>query len=130
MTPANILIIEDHPVNRELFSQVLEASGYGVLQAENATIGIAMARAELPALILMDMSLPGMNGFDATRRLKHDPLTTAIPIIAVTAHAFAKDRAAALSAGCISFMSKPIDIIFMIAEIRRILEATVENIVP
>jgi len=114
-------------VNRELLTQLLEVSGYDVLQAENAAVGIELARTSRPSLILMDMSLPGMNGFDATRQLKDDVTTAAIPIIAVTAYAFAKDRSAAFAAGCIGFISKPIEIMSMVAEIKRTLEIAAEN---
>jgi CheY-like chemotaxis protein len=120
-----ILVIEDHAVNRELLSSLFEAHGYTVLQAATAAAGIDLARSTSPCLILMDISLPEMSGLDATRMLKADPATAAIPVVAVTAHAFSKDRAAAFAAGCCAFICKPIDTRTLIAEIRRIIAAVV-----
>ncbi|MBA2480695.1 MAG: response regulator [Planctomycetes bacterium] len=119
--PHPILVIEDNAANRELLSSLLEAHGYGVIQATTAQSGIDLARSAAPQLILMDLSLPGMSGLEATRQLKSDPGTTHVPVIAVSAHAFDKDRAAAMAAGCCGFITKPIDTRRMIVEIAGIL---------
>jgi CheY-like chemotaxis protein len=104
-----VLIVEDTPLNMELVADVFTGAGYTVLQAENAEQGIAMAKAESPAIILMDVSLPGMDGLMATRALKGDPGTRHIPVIALTAHAMQGDRERTLAAGCDSYITKPID---------------------
>jgi two-component system, cell cycle response regulator len=104
-----ILVIEDNPVNRELVTDVLEASRFRVTQARTAEEGLRLARELLPDLILMDISLPGMDGLAATRALKADPATSRLPVIALTAHAMRGDEAIALQAGCDGYLSKPID---------------------
>jgi len=105
-----ILVIENNPINMQLMADLLELMGYGIHQAETAPVGIALARAETPKLILMDIGLPGMDGLEATRILKQDPATKDIPIIAVTAHAMKGDRERALASGCDEYITKPIDI--------------------
>ena len=105
-----ILIIEDNPMNTKLVRDLLHANGYSTLAAQDATTGLQMARLEKPSLILMDIDLPGMNGLDATRVLKSDPVTAGIPILALTAYAMKGDEKKALDAGCDAYMSKPIDI--------------------
>jgi two-component system cell cycle response regulator DivK len=122
MTTLPILVVEDHAVNRELLSSLLEAHGYIVIQAATAAVAIDLARSAQPCLILMDKALPGMDGLEATRLLKAEPLTERIPVVIVSAHAFSKDRSAAIAAGCRSFISKPIDTRALIAEVRRILD--------
>jgi two-component system cell cycle response regulator DivK len=107
---ARILIIEDHPTNMILATDVLTAAGYQVLQAIDAESGMAVARAEHPSLILMDVSLPGTDGLSATRALRADPATSAIPIVALTAHAMKGDREKALAAGCVGYLTKPISV--------------------
>lgn len=104
-----ILVIEDNCVNRELVTDVLEASRFRVTQAQTAEEGIRLARELLPDLILMDISLPGMDGLAATRILKADPATAHLPVIALTAHVMRGDEAIALEAGCDGYLSKPID---------------------
>lgn len=122
MSAKPILIIEDHEANRDLLASLLEAGGYAVLQAGAALAGIELARQAGPCLILMDMSLPGMSGLDATRLLKADPLTATIPIMAVTAHAFSTDRSSAFEAGCCAHITKPIDTRTLISEIEKVLD--------
>jgi two-component system cell cycle response regulator DivK len=117
-----ILVIEDHPVNLELILNLLEVYDYQAVHAVTALAGIELARSVAPALILMDLSLPGVNGFEAIRKLKADAQTTGIPIIAVTAHALATHRKAALDLGCCAFVTKPIDPRGLMLEIKRILE--------
>jgi len=109
MTGEKILVIEDNPVNMELTADILGAAGYVVLQAENAERGIALARVERPALILMDVRLPGMDGLRATEILKREAETQAIPVVALTAHAMKGDEDKALAAGCAGYITKPID---------------------
>ena len=104
-----ILVVEDNPVNRELTADILGAAGYTVLQAENAERGIALARVERPALILMDVRLPGMDGLSATEILKEETETREIPVVALTAHAMKGDEEKALAAGCEGYITKPID---------------------
>lgn len=104
-----ILIVEDNLVNMELATDLLEANDFKVLQAHTAEEGLRVAREVLPDLILMDLSLPGMDGLAATRALKADPATQHIRIIALTAHAMRGDERNALNAGCDGYLSKPID---------------------
>ena len=95
-----ILLVEDNEMNRDMLSRRLQRRGYEVVTAVDGETGLAMTRREAPALVLMDMSLPGVDGWEATRQLKADPATRAIPIVALTAHAMAGDREQALAAGC------------------------------
>jgi CheY-like chemotaxis protein len=109
MAGQKILIVEDNLMNIELATDLLEASGYVVIQAGMAEEGIGLARAELPDLILMDISLPGMDGLEATAVLKQDPATKGINVVAMTAHAMKGDEEKALAAGCSGYITKPID---------------------
>ena len=110
MVDAKILIIEDNEANMLLATSVLQASGYTVFQARTAEDGIALAKEKSPCLILMDISLPGMDGLTATGILKTDPLTREIPVVALTAHAMKGDKQKALAAGCVGYVTKPIRI--------------------
>lgn len=109
MAGQKILIVEDNPMNMELVTDLLEASRYVVIQAGAAEEGVELARDESPDLILMDISLPGMDGLQATGVLKHDPKTKDIPVITMTAHAMKGDEEKALAAGCAGYITKPID---------------------
>lgn len=104
-----ILVVEDNPDNRILITDVLSSMDYEVLVAVDGEEGLAMAQAEVPDLILMDLSLPGMDGWSLTRQLKQDAALARIPIIALTAHAMVGDREEALRAGCDDYVSKPVD---------------------
>jgi two-component system cell cycle response regulator DivK len=106
---AKILLVEDNEMNRDMLSRRLMRKGYAVIIALDGEEGVAKAQSEAPDLILMDMSLPVLDGWEATRRLKAGPETHAIPIIALTAHAMAGDREQALAAGCDDYDSKPIE---------------------
>src|SRR6185295_12803245 len=106
---AKILLVEDNEMNRDMLSRRLERKGYQIVVAVDGAQGVAMAQSEAPDLILMDMSLPVMDGWEATRRLKAAPETRAIPVIALTAHAMSGDREKALAAGCDDFDTKPVD---------------------
>jgi CheY-like chemotaxis protein len=118
---ATILLVEDNEMNRDMLSRRLARRGYEVAVAVDGEQGLAMARAGAPALILMDMSLPGMDGWEATRRLKAMPETQAIPVIALTAHAMAGDREKAMAAGCDDFDTKPVDLDRLLGKIQALL---------
>jgi CheY-like chemotaxis protein len=120
---AKILLVEDNEMNRDMLSRRLQRRGYAVVTAVDGESGLAMTRTEAPALILMDMSLPGVDGWEATRQLKADPATRAIPVIALTAHAMAGDREKALGAGCDDFDIKPIDLERLLAKIEALLRS-------
>jgi two-component system cell cycle response regulator DivK len=105
-----ILIVEDNEKNRKLVRDVLQFKGYRTLDAETAEIGLALARESQPALILMDIQLPGMSGIDALGHLRADVATRHIPVIAVTASAMTHDRQKILAAGFDAYQSKPIDV--------------------
>ena len=105
-----ILIVEDNEKNRKLVRDVLQFKGYRTLEAETAEIGLSLARESRPALILMDIQLPGMNGIDALGHLRADPATRDIPVMAVTASAMTQDRQKILAAGFDAYQSKPIDV--------------------
>jgi two-component system cell cycle response regulator DivK len=119
---ATVLVVEDNPVNMRLAHDILEALGYGVLQATDAEAGIALARDQRPDLILMDVSLPGMDGLAATSTLKQDPLTSAIPVVALTAHAMRGDAELASSAGADGYLTKPIDLRAFRETVARLIE--------
>ena len=116
-----ILLVEDNEMNRDMLSRRLRRRGYEVLTAVDGESGLALIKSETPALVLMDMSLPGIDGWAATRRLKADPATRAIPVIALTAHAMAGDREQALTAGCNDFDIKPIDLDRLLGKIEALL---------
>jgi CheY-like chemotaxis protein len=118
---ARILLVEDNEMNRDMLSRRLQRRGHEVLTAVDGESGLAMTRSEAPALVLMDMSLPGIDGWEATRQLKADPVTRAIPVIALTAHAMAGDRDKALAAGCDDFDTKPIDLERLLGKIAALL---------
>ena len=118
---AKILVVEDNEMNRDMLSRRLMRKGYEVIIALDGEEGVAKAQAEAPDLILMDMSLPVLDGWEATRRLKAAPETHAIPIIALTAHAMAGDREQALAAGCDDYDSKPIEFQQLLGKIEALL---------
>ena len=116
-----ILLVEDNEMNRDMLSRRLLKRGYEVSIAVDGERGLDMARSESPALILMDMSLPGLDGWEVSRRLKADAQTKDIGIIAITAHAMAGDREKALAAGCDDFDTKPIEFTRLLAKIEALL---------
>jgi len=116
-----LLLVEDNEMNRDMLSRRLVKRGYDVVLAIDGEQGVAMARSEAPALILMDMSLPGMDGWEATRRLKAAAETRTIPVIALTAHAMAGDREKAIAAGCDDFDTKPVDLARLLEKIEALL---------
>jgi CheY-like chemotaxis protein len=118
---ARILLIEDNELNQDVLSRRLQRKGYQVLIAVDGLQGIALARAVRPDLILMDLRLPGIDGWQATRQLKAAPETCATPIIALTAHAIAGDREKALAAGCDDYEAKPVDFPRLLTKIETLL---------
>jgi CheY-like chemotaxis protein len=116
-----ILLVEDNEMNRDMLSRRLERRGYEVLVAVDGQSGVEMAQAESPDLILMDMSLPVLDGWEATRRLKSDPVTRGIPVVALTAHAMAGDHAKAMDAGCDDYDTKPIELPRLLGKITTLL---------
>ena len=118
---ATILLVEDDEMNRDMLSRRLEFLHYRVLLAVDGLEAVAVARAELPDLILMDMSLPELDGWEATRRLKADDATRSIPVIALTAHAMVSDRNNALRAGCDDYDTKPVDLERLLGKMKVLL---------
>lgn len=118
---AKILLVEDNEMNRDMLSRRLGRRGYHVVVAADGEQGIRLAKAEVPDLILMDMSLPVLDGWEATRQLKAAPETQCIPIIALTAHAMAGDREKALDAGCNDYDTKPIEFPRLLEKIQAFL---------
>ena len=116
-----ILIVEDNDMNWDMLSRRLERRGYAVVRAVDGTESLTLARSESPDLVLMDMSLPVMDGWEATRLLKADATTRTIPVIALTAHAMADDRKKVLDAGCDDYETKPIELPRLLAKIDALL---------
>ena len=123
MTPADlILIVEDNEPSRMLVRDLLQATGYRTAEAGTAEDGIRLAKASRPALILMDIHLPGMNGIEALRRLRGDPATQRIPVMAVTASAMTHDRPLILAAGFDGYQTKPISVRELLEAVRVLLD--------
>jgi two-component system cell cycle response regulator DivK len=116
-----ILVVEDNEMNRDMLSRRLQRREYEVLLAPDGRQGIAMAQSENPDLILLDLSLPEIDGWEATRCLKADPATRHIPVIALTAHAMAWDREKAFEAGCDDYDTKPVDFQRLLGKIESLL---------
>ena len=116
-----ILLVEDNEMNRDMLSRRLQRRGYEVLIALDGQMGIAMAQAHAPDLILMDMSLPVMDGWEATRALKANDATRHIPVIALTAHAMSTDRDKAIEAGCDDYDTKPIELTRLLAKMEALI---------
>lgn len=127
---AKLLIIDDTENNRILLSRRLKPRGHEILLAEDAEQGIALAKEHLPQLIFMDVGLPGMDGWEATRALKGDPATAAIAIIALTAHAMSGDRDKAMEAGCDEYESKPIDFPALFSKVDALLAGRASGASP
>ena len=119
-----ILLVEDNDLNSDMLSRRLARRGYDVLLANDGAKGVAAAKENRPDLILMDISLPVTDGWEATRQLKTDPETRPIPVIALTAHAMATDRAKAAEVGCNDYDTKPIDLPRLLEKIERLLQAS------
>ena len=118
---ARILLVEDNEMNRDMLSRRLERRGYEVIVAVDGEEGVARAKADAPDIVLMDLSLPGIDGWEATRQLKAADETRSIPVLALTAHAMAGDREKALAAGCDDFDTKPVDLPRLVDKIDALL---------
>jgi two-component system, cell cycle response regulator DivK len=118
---AKILLVEDNEMNQDMLTRRLERRGYKIVLATDGAQGVALATSETPDLILMDMSLPVLDGWDATRQIKADPATAAIPVIALTAHAMSGDRERALQAGCDDYDTKPIELPRLLGKIEALI---------
>jgi len=116
-----VLLVEDNEMNRDMLSRRLERKGFKVIMAVDGAQGVEMARREAPSIILMDMSLPVLDGWEATRRLKAAPDTKKIPVVALTAHAMSGDREKALDAGCDDYDTKPVDLIRLMEKMQKLL---------
>jgi CheY-like chemotaxis protein len=119
---AKILLVEDNEMNRDMLSRRLIRKGYEVVMALDGRQAVEMAAGENPDLIIMDMSLPVIDGWEATRQVKAAPATRAIPVIALTAHAMAGDREKAIEAGCDDYDTKPIELPRLLGKITSLLE--------
>ena len=117
-----ILIVEDNEMNRDMLSRRLARRGYEIVMAVDGEEGIAAAKAKNPDLILMDMSLPVIDGWEATRRLKAEPSTRGIPVIGLTAHAMAGDREKVIAAGCDDYDTKPIELPRLLEKIEALIQ--------
>lgn len=118
-----ILLVEDNEMNRDMLSRRLVRNGFEVVMAVDGQQGVDMATSEKPDLILMDMSLPVMDGWEATRRVKADASTKTIPVIALTAHAMVQDKEKAMAAGCDDFDTKPVELPRLLGKINALLGA-------
>ena len=116
-----ILLVDDNAENRRFLSRRFQRRGFEVLQATDGAAAVAMAKAEKPDLILMDMNMPTLDGWEATRQIKADAASAAIPVIGLTAHALAGDRERALEAGCAEYHTKPVEFPMLIEQIERLL---------
>jgi CheY-like chemotaxis protein len=119
---AKILLVEDQEMNRDMLSRRLQKRGYDVCIAVDGAEGVEKAKTESPDLILMDMSLPVIDGWEATRRLKGDAATRAIPVVALTAHAMSSDREKALAAGCDAYETKPVELPRLLETVQKLLD--------
>jgi CheY-like chemotaxis protein len=117
-----ILLVEDNEMNRDMLSRRLQRKGYDVLIAVDGEQGVSLAQAERPDLILMDMSLPVLDGWEATRKIKADPAIGAVPVIALTAHAMAGDQEKCIAAGCDDYDTKPVDLARLLGKIEQLLQ--------
>lgn len=121
-----ILLVEDNEMNQDMLKRRLERKGFEVLLAADGAAGVEVAMAELPDLVLMDISLPVMDGWEATRRLKAEPTTKHIPILVLTAHALTSDRSKSLEAGCDEYDTKPVDFPRLLSKMEILLAKAAE----
>jgi two-component system cell cycle response regulator DivK len=119
---SKILLVEDNEMNRDMLTRRLQRRGYEVVVAIDGAQGLSMAQSEAPAIVLMDISLPVLDGWEATRRLKMAPETRSIPVIALTAHAMTGDRERCIEAGCDDFDTKPVEIARLVGKIETLLQ--------
>jgi CheY-like chemotaxis protein len=118
---ATLLLVEDNEMNRDAISRLLERRGFTVITGEDGEQGLQLCRERLPDLVLMDVGLPGIDGYEAARQIKADPRTAHIPVVALTARAMASDREAATAAGCEDYDTKPVDLIRLVGKIHALL---------
>lgn len=121
---SRILLVEDNEMNRDMLSRRLQKKGFEVICASDGESAVAMTSAHKPDLVVMDLSLPILDGWEATRRIKANPETKAIPVLVLTAHAMAADRERALAAGCDDYDTKPVEMSRLVDKIVRLLGAT------
>jgi two-component system, cell cycle response regulator DivK len=119
MPGEQVLVVEDNDKNMKLFREVLQATGYATLEASTGEEAVALAASHAPALVLMDVQLPGISGVEALTRLRGDPRTASIPVLALTAQAMRGDRERFLEAGFDGYLSKPVDVIELLAAVRE-----------
>ena len=119
---AKILLVEDDEMSLDMLSRRLQRNGYEVIAASDGEKAVTMVRSETPELILMDISLPGMDGWEATKRIKASPESSAIPIIALTAHAMEGDREKAFEVGCDDYDTKPVELVRLLDKIEALLQ--------
>lgn len=124
MTAATVLLVEDNPLNLELAAEVLRAAGFRIVEATTALAGLDLARRLQPELVLLDIRLPDLDGLETMRRLRRDPLTAGIPVVALTAQAMQGDREMAEAAGFDGYITKPINTRTLAGEVRRLLAGT------
>jgi two-component system cell cycle response regulator DivK len=122
-----ILVVEDNEENRDSLSRRLQRRGFEVVVAPDGKVGVEMARIEKPDLVLMDMNMPEVDGWEATRQIKADEAISAVPVIALTAHAMTGDRERAIEAGCTDYHTKPIEFPKLLGQIESILQGSGNN---
>lgn len=127
MRRKRILLVEDHEDNRNVYRTILKLSGYEVIEAPDGLEGVRLAREELPDLVLMDVAIPQIDGWQATQILKADPSTSSIPIVALTALASPEDRRLSLDVGCDGFLAKPVEPRKVVAEVERFIGAPAQG---
>ena len=121
MKPHKVLIVEDNELNMELITDVLTFAGFEIVTAGNGTQALEIAASARPDIVLMDVQLPGMDGLEATRKLKANPETASIPVVAITSHAMKNEREAALEAGCAGYFPKLIDVSTLAENLKKFL---------
>lgn len=126
MSEKRVLLVEDNDDNRTIYATILMHRGYAVVEAPNGLEGVQQAQAHHPDLIIMDISLPIMDGLEATRRIRSNPRTSDIPVLAVTAHARDSDRENALRAGCNDYLAKPVEPRRLVEQVERIIGPAAE----
>lgn len=117
-----LLLVEDNEMNRDAIARLLERRGFSMVMAVDGEEGVRLCKERLPSLVLMDLGLPGIDGFEATRQIKADPLTAHIPVVALTARVLASDQEAAFAAGCDDYDTKPADLTRLVGKIKALLE--------
>ena len=117
-----LLLVEDNEMNRDAISRLLERRGFTVITGEDGELGLQLCRERQPDLVLMDVGLPGIDGYEATRQIKADPRTAHIPVVALTARALTSDQQEAMAAGCDDYDTKPVDLVRLVGKINALLE--------